>query len=126
MRAGNFNEHKEEGMTGLGCYCSRCKSEAEGTELQTARDAVTNVNLSREQFENMVVFMFGSFEMRHRTVEVWPGDTLILEGILSTEGYLFSTVNGCYFVPVIDVLWARAQLEGFPNGGDSVLADHPF
>lgn len=76
----------------------------------------------REDFERLAAFLFGSYDLRHRVILIHEDDTLFEEGVLLHEGCVVDK-GGYWFVPVIDVLWARAQLEGFPNGGGQVLAD---
>lgn len=94
-------------------------------------------DLVYEDFVGHMIAKHGRFEMLHRDLLIPTTDTLFMEGLLVDEqdgpqyqavevAYNGSRIEGLYcLVPVIDVLWARARLEGLysESNRDQVLAD---
>ena len=81
----------------------------------------------REAFVNEMIARHGRYEMLHRFTLVSVNDTLFMEDVLEvgTCAEVNSQHGAHYAVPIVDVLWARACLEGLYSLGncESVLAD---
>ena len=66
--------------------------------------------MTKKTFTDMCCLMFSGYEMLHRRVVIDETDTFVMEGLLEPGSH-----------PVCDTLWARAILEGFPNGTVAIV-----
>lgn len=93
---------------------------------------ILDSGLRYEHFVAEMIAKHGRYEMLHRETVVSLNDTLFMEGMLVDEvdgaqyqAHTFIGDNLICLVPVVDVLWARAKLEGLYGAAqnDLVVAD---